>query len=252
MAGSAYALKPNGTLGYADTAAGEGLEGELMERCGFPALKKMGLKTIAMVYVTHNAAIAKMLADPAPFIAALLAKAKAVGIDGYDVDYEPQMAPSSSDGPAALAASAELHGSFMAFLGQLGETMRSNGLMLTIDVGGCPAFDSFQCEAARGIQGLAQANCMHTFGSRSLQDFKQLASGDASGLGSRWAPGFEPGNMKANDGHAFQQVTQYLNAQNVSHLATWEVHEMNLGVPQPQWLFDAVNSFLDGGGGGAS
>lgn len=95
MAGSAYALKPNGSLGFADTAAGEGLQGagwptcprchsahslrphcphacpallftrtirrmpgsdcdaicwcspgELMERYGFPALKKMGLRTI--------------------------------------------------------------------------------------------------------------------------------------------------------------------------------------------------------------
>lgn len=42
-----------------------------------------------MVYVTHDAAIKTMLADPAPFIAELLAKAKAVGIDGFDVDYEP-------------------------------------------------------------------------------------------------------------------------------------------------------------------
>jgi hypothetical protein len=82
MAGSAYALKPNGSLGYADTAAGEGLEGELMERCGFPALKRMGLTTIAMVYVTHQAAIQKMLANPAPFIAQLVAKAEAVGLDG--------------------------------------------------------------------------------------------------------------------------------------------------------------------------
>ena len=69
MAGSAYALKPNGSLGFADTAAGEGLEGELMERAGFPALQQMGLRTIAMVYVTHEQAIRAMLQNPAPFIA---------------------------------------------------------------------------------------------------------------------------------------------------------------------------------------
>lgn len=40
-----------GSLGYADTAAGEGNAGIYMEKYGFPALKSMGLKTIAMVYV---------------------------------------------------------------------------------------------------------------------------------------------------------------------------------------------------------
>ena len=45
-----YALKLNGSLGYADTAAGEGLEGEIMEKFGFPALKKMGLKTIGACF----------------------------------------------------------------------------------------------------------------------------------------------------------------------------------------------------------
>ena len=40
--------------------------------------------------MTHFAAISKIIADPDPFIAQLVAKAAAVGIDGFDIDYEPQ------------------------------------------------------------------------------------------------------------------------------------------------------------------
>lgn len=88
MAGSAYAAKTNGSLGYATTSAGEGLDGALMERFGFPALKKMGLTTIAMVYVTHYEAISKIVADPDPFIAELIQRARSVGLDGFDIDCE--------------------------------------------------------------------------------------------------------------------------------------------------------------------
>ena len=42
IAGSAYAAKRNGTLGFATTSQGEGEHGELMEKYGFPALKRMG------------------------------------------------------------------------------------------------------------------------------------------------------------------------------------------------------------------
>jgi hypothetical protein len=41
-------------------------------------------------YVTHFAAISKIIANPDPFIAELVAKAAAVGLDGFDIDYEPQ------------------------------------------------------------------------------------------------------------------------------------------------------------------
>ena len=64
------------------------------------------------------------------------------------------------------------------------------------------------------------------------------------GLGTKWAPGFEPGNMKDNPA-AVKQILGYLKGQGVTTLATWEVHELNLGVPQPQWLFDDINAFLD-------
>lgn len=59
-----------------------------MELYGFPALKKMGLTTIGMVYVTHFEAIAKIVADPEPFIASLVAKANTIGLDGFDIDCE--------------------------------------------------------------------------------------------------------------------------------------------------------------------
>jgi hypothetical protein len=124
-----YALKLNGSLGYANTAAGEGLAGEVMERLGFPALKKMGLKTIAMVYVTHDAAIRTMLSNPKPFINQLLAKAQAVGIDGFDIDYEPQALAEDQEAGDLLRAE------FMGFLGQLAGVMQQHSLTLTIDVG---------------------------------------------------------------------------------------------------------------------
>ena len=45
---------------------------------------------------------------------------------------------------------------------------------------------------------------------------------------------------------AYPQILRFMRDEwNVSRLSAWEVHEMNLG-PQPQWLFDAVNAFLDG------
>jgi hypothetical protein len=71
-------------------------------------------------------------------------------------------------------------------------------------------------------------------------------AGDQQGLGEKWAPGFEPGNMKSNDGAAFKDIMSYIKSSGVRTMATWEVHELNLGIPQPQWLFDAVNSFLYG------
>ena len=37
---------------------------------------------------------------------------------------------------------------------------------------------------------------------------------------------------------------EYAAAHGVKAMATWEVHEVNVG-DQPQWLFDAVNAFLD-------
>ncbi len=61
-----------------------------------------------------------------------------------------------------------------------------------------------------------------------------------------WAPGFEPGNTGQS---SFGAITAYMAAaaSGVAGMATWEVHECNVG-PQPQWLFDGVNAFLDGGG----
>ena len=72
-----------------------------------------------MVYVTHNAAIRTMLSNPKPFIDQLLAKAVAVGIDGFDVDYEPQSAAAAEeDGEGAGEQQQLLRAEFMGFLGQ--------------------------------------------------------------------------------------------------------------------------------------
>jgi hypothetical protein len=39
-----------------------------------------------------------------------------------------------------------------------------------------------------------QVNTMSTFGTQSVQSFKELAGSNAKALGEHWAPGFEPNN----------------------------------------------------------
>jgi hypothetical protein len=64
----------------------------------------------------------------------------------------------------------------------------------------------------------------------------------AGALGARWAPGFEPGNAGPA---AFADMMRALAGRGGSRaVATWAVHEWNAG-PQPQWLFGALDGFLD-------
>jgi hypothetical protein len=141
----------------------------------------------------------------------------------FDLDYEPQQED------AALGAS------FMAFVAQAAAALAAKGLLLTLDIAGCPTSGGFDCAGAAALRGLAQVNTMDTFG--AVTD----AATDQGALGGKWAPGFEPGSTGSA---AFAAVTAHAAAANVSALATWEVHECNVG-DQPQWLFDAVNAFLD-------
>lgn len=243
LAGSAYALKPNGSLGYASTAAGEGLHGDIMERFGFAAMRALKVRTVALVYITHSAAIAAMLQNPQPFIDELLARCKAQGLDGLDLDYEPQ--------GAALPASASA--AFMGFLSALSQQMLGAGLThLSIDIGGCPSFFAFDCAVlaanASAIPGLLAVNTMDSFGATSAADLARAVPVDGAGLNGRWAPGFEPNNPGQV---AFASMTAFLASPAACAtpaacprtIATWEVRESNTG-PQPQWLFDAVGVFL--------
>jgi len=246
-AGSAYALKHNGTLGYADTPAGEGTNGVLMERFGFPALRTLNVTATALVYVTHTDGIAAMLANPQPFIDALLATAEAQGLSGFDLDYEPQGAYGiASVAPVAPGADA----AFMVFLSSLASRMAARGLAhLTIDIGGCPSFYGFDCTQARAIANLSFANTMDAFNVGGIADLQRLVPTDGAQLGSKWAPGFEPNNL----GEAtFREVMAWLATPAACatpgacprSIASWQVHESNVG-PQPAWLWEAVNSFLD-------
>ena len=133
-----------------------------------------GLRHIAMVYVTHTEAIARITADPDPFIAALLTKAAAVGLDGFDIDYEPQAVRAFVQGarkhtdtagaipgdPVAAGASSAngAASGFMTFLRKLGAAMQARNLTLTIDMGNCPTFFDFDCAEAAALPGLAQAS----------------------------------------------------------------------------------------------
>lgn len=202
--------------------------------------RALGLRTVALVYITHSAAIATMLANPQPFIDALLARGLAQQLAGFDIDYEPQ-------GAAAIDSAA-----FMAFLGALSAQMLAAGFEhLSIDIGGCPSFFGFDCAGmanASALPGLLAVNCMDSFGASSASALQALVPVDGAGLGARWAPGFEPGNVGAA---GFAAMTAFLASPAActagacpKTLATWEVHEANTG-PQPSWLFDAVAVFLD-------
>lgn len=162
MAGSAYAAKVNGSLGYADTTAGEGKAGWLMETYGFPALKNLGYKPMAMVYVTHFEAIQKITADPQPFIQQLLHKAQQHGLAGFDLDYEPQQAAGAGMGsPAGSGWTPHMKASFMGLLDQLSQAMVQAGLELTIDIGSCPSFHDFACSEGYSLPAMSQViiNC---------------------------------------------------------------------------------------------
>jgi hypothetical protein len=237
-AGSAYALKHNGSLGYADTPAGEGNDGVLMERYGFPALRQLNITAItALVYITHSDGIAAMLAQPQPFIDALLAVAEREQLAGFDLDYEPQGAPSRTEAAA-----------FMAFLSSLAAQMAARGLArLTIDIGGCPTFYSFDCAGA--LANVSAANTMDAFNVRGVADMPALVRTDGAQLGARWAPGFEPASVGEAQFSAIMAwlATPAACAQQGAcprSIASWAAREYNTG-PQPAWLWQAVNTFLD-------
>ena len=249
FAASMYALKANNaSLGYATTPAGEAENGYEMEVFGLPALRQLNVSRIyGMVYVTHAAAIARMLTNPAPFISQLLQKAEEQNLAGFDVDYEPQ----GEDGAPAPLGPVQ-GAAFMAFLASLAAGLHAAGRELSIDVGGCPASADFVCAGLAdpaALPGLVQVNTMDSFGVASVGALEALHDEDgdpSAGLGQRWAPGFEPA---ASGEAAMRSCMAFLGSAAacgpcVGYVSTWAVHEWNAG-PQPQWLFDAVNSFVD-------
>jgi hypothetical protein len=241
FAGSAYALKENGTLGYASTTAGEWLDGQGMESFGFPALHAMGLNATAMIYFTHYSGISIVLKNPKPFVDAVVAKVVEQGLVGADLDYEPQNVQRAVDEIRAAEGAAGAADPFFAFLGLLGTALGSKGLLLTVDAEtGCGGTN---CPAYASTPGLTAVNTMDTFNIQSLADFQSATKSDLPGLEKRWAPGFEPGNF-GGDGSLYKSVLTWAAANGVTNIATWAIHEWNVG-PQPQGLFDAINAFLD-------
>ena len=248
-AASAYALKLNGSLGYASTSAGEATGGAQMESLGFPALRSLGLggSLLGMVYVTHESAIIKMTANPEPFINQLLAKAEEQQLFGYDVDFEPQQVTAGGVRDVRL----------MAFFEKLAAGLAAQGRVLTVDIGpGCPTSSGFECAGLGSntsyIPGLLQVNTEDTFGASGVSSMQaaQAQDGGVDALGARWAPGFEPGNVGEA---AFGQMLQWLGSPTACSggvcpqaISTWAFHEWNVG-PQPTWLLDTISTFLDGG-----
>lgn len=231
VAGSAFALKPDGSFGYASTTAGEALYGTVMEQYGFPALRAMKLPTLAMVYFTHFSGIAIVVKNPAPFIAACVNATLANGLQGVDLDYEPQ-----------TVALHGLEAPVTAFFAALANALAAHGLLLTIDVGpGCGV--GTDCTALAGIANLTQVNTEDAFNINGVADFTSVVQADLPALGAaKWAPGFEPGNLGVD---TFASVLQYAaaSATGVRNIATWAVHESNVG-PQPEALFDALVAFV--------
>lgn len=241
VAASSYALQHDGTLAPCDESSGVvggTLWGSTMIQFGFPALRALNLTTLAMTYFTHDDGIAIVLADPQPFVDACVDAVQTHGLQGIDLDYEPQ---SVGRAVARLRAERGVGGEdpFFAFLALLGHAMESRGWALTVDAtGGCGSID---CPAYVATPGLDHVNTMDTFNIATLADFQAAVSADNAPLKGRWAPGFEPHTA----GQAVYEASlQYAATSGVMAIATWEVHECNIG-PQPQWLFDAVDAFLD-------
>jgi hypothetical protein len=254
VAGSAYALKHDGSLGYANTTAGEGLDGEGMEQLGFPALRALNLSVLGMTYFTHYDGMKIVLDDPQPFVTALVAKVKQQGLSGIDLDYEPQNVARASQEVRAMRLQQQGIGEgdaddaaadpFLQFLALLGSSAAAEGLFVSMDIGGsCIDAGTSECKGYGSVPGLNQVNSEDTFGVSSVADFQTALQNNAqAGLEGRWAPGFEPGNCGAD---VYAAVLQYAATKTrVNRIATWAVHEYNVG-PQPDWLFDTVNAFLD-------
>jgi hypothetical protein len=257
-AASAYALKENNaSLGYATTPAGEAYDGFQMEQLGMPALRSLGLEDglIGMVYVTHFSAIATMLKNTSLFIGQLLAKAEEQNLQGFDIDYEPQQVALAEQENFANGRANSASSTFMEFIKDLAFALNKVNKILTVDISGCPDSFSFHCAGVANMSslpGLALVNCEDSFGAGSLDGLKQLQQSDgvSSALGTRWAPGWEPNNIGPT---AFQEALAYLSSSDACTAAggvcpmaisTWAVHEWYAS-EQPQWLFDAINAFLD-------
>ena len=256
-AASAYALKENNaSLGYATTPAGEASYGLQMETLGMPALRAMGLggaSLLGMLYVTHTDAIARMLADPTAFIAQLVAKLEEQKLAGFDLDYEPQAVAAAERANAAQGL--RNAASFMQFVERLAAALAAKGGIVTIDISGCPSSYGFDCAGvanASFIPGLALVNTEDAFGAGSLDDIKSLQQrdGTAASLGARWAPGWEPNNIGPA---AFAAAMAYLASPAAcaaaggvcpTAISTWAMREWNTA-PQEEWLFDAIDAFLD-------
>ena len=161
-------------------------------------------------------------------------------LQGVDLDYEPQ---NFRDALQQLRATGELAPDALdptiSFFTQAADALAAQGFALTIDVnGGCGDVD---CAAFAAIANLTQLNTEDTFGAGSVSNFLSFLSSDNKPLGGKWAPGFEPGNVGVD---GFASILRYAAASTtVRHLATWAVHEANVG-PQPQGLFDAIEAFL--------
>lgn len=228
-----------------------------MVRYGFPALLSMNLTTLAMVYFTHQDGIDIVLKNPSPFVEALVTMVQSNHLQGIDLDYEPQNVYntivkntntlSDSNNVSSLSSSSvsserNNNDPFFTFLNLLGTRMEQNNFSLTIDAtGGC---DSIDCTNYFRTIGLTQVNTMDTFNIQSLNDFKGMVQNDLPFLQNRWAPGFEPGNFNDNTGTLHKAILTYAIQSNVSSIATWAIHEYNVG-NQPDYLFENVNMFLN-------
>merc|ERR1712151_812049 len=130
------------------------------ERYGIPALKRLGLRTLGMIYFIDTDGIAKVVADPEPFIHKLVSKAKTLGLDGYDFDYEPgQVLPE------------HVAKGWMKFIKLASAAMQKNNMELTIDIQNCPESIDFDCAAAYALPEFTQANTMDSFNLQSVDDF---------------------------------------------------------------------------------
>eukprot|EP00756_Hemistasia_phaeocysticola_P054603 Hpha_TRINITY_DN30518_c0_g1::TRINITY_DN30518_c0_g1_i1::g.193746::m.193746 len=238
-AASAYALKHNGSLGYASTSAGEANHGLLMEQKGMPALASLGIPTLGMTYFTHYDGIVAVLTDPDPFVKALVKTTLDNGLAGIDLDYEPQALSRA----AAAVGGGSAADTLTAFFKKAADGLAAVGKLLTIDVGDCS--ETVDCSSLATIANLTQVNTMDTFRVGDALGFSRYATKDSPVLKEQWAPGFEPGNMPSlSSWSAVLSAAAARSDPSVRNIATWAIHEYNVG-PQPTAYYGAIRTYLE-------
>jgi hypothetical protein len=223
----AYTLAADGTLALAPG-------GDSLERFGAPALRSFSppVRAYGSVALESDAAVAALLGNASGFGAALVARARALGYAGWELAY----APARGGGGAPPLP---------PFLAALGAALSAAGAELVLAAQSCPASGGFSCGDAAALPLLAVTtwDARHAASVCALEALQDRDGDPATGAGAKWSPALSPA-----DGGAAQFVSgaRFLASAGACSPCVAFVSVLPLAAwPQPAWLWDAVNGFVD-------